>query len=627
MIFKQKLHLSVFLLFLLFVSPGVLSAQERDSRNPSDVPGTKHHFKLKSYPDLQSWLRQRNLIRQQIFAAAGLSVMPAKTPLNAKVFDHRDYGDFTVDKVWLETRPGFFLAGNLYAPKSGGKHPAVLLPHGHWKQGRLHDAEDYSHVALGAGFARQGYVAFAYDMVGYGDTKQTPHEFGEDEISSLWQFGPMGLQLWNSIRVIDFLSELPDVDATRIGATGASGGATQTFLLSAVDDRIAAAAPVNMVSASFQGGSPCENAPGLRVGTNNVEIAAATAPRPLFVVAATGDWTKNAPKEECPSVKAIYQLFGRGNSFLCRQFNAKHNYNKETREAVYAFFNKSFLNKSGSVTELPHNVQPEDLRLLPNSPPPAPATDFAGVFASWRRETEQLVDQSSDQDLRAALSQMTGASWPLRVTTDRISTKAFYSEATDTLVAKVDSPSSAKPFPEQPGERVFLTREGEGDRVPAIWIRGKSGRSVLIVHPEGSKAALKTLQFQEHHSRGDSILLVDTFDTGMAGASEHRGKHWSTFLRSDDANRLQDILTGLAWLRQQQPAPMDLVGIGKAAVWCTFAAALSPYSVQLTEPVTNFTGTEKEFVEQFFVPGIMRAGGWKAALRLSRMAGTSETTN
>ena len=86
--------------------------------------------------------------------------------------------------------------------------------------------------------ARQGYVVFAYDMVGYNDTIQTPHDFGDTKIEELWNFGPFGLQLWNSIRAIDFLEKLPNVNPQMIGATGASGGGTQTFTVSAVDDRI-----------------------------------------------------------------------------------------------------------------------------------------------------------------------------------------------------------------------------------------------------------------------------------------------------------------------------------------------------------------------------------------------------
>ncbi len=105
--------------------------------------------------------------------------------------------------------------------------------------------------------------------------------------------------------MVDYLAGLPEVDATRIGA---SGGATQSFLLAAFDDRITYVASVNMVSAYMQGGSYCENADGLRAGLSNLDIAASIAPRPMLLVSATGDWTSHVPKEEYPAIERIYDL-------------------------------------------------------------------------------------------------------------------------------------------------------------------------------------------------------------------------------------------------------------------------------------------------------------------------------
>src|ERR1019366_9375544 len=114
-------------------------------------------------------------------------------------------GDYFIQKVALETMPGYYLGGNLYRPlHPQGKIPAVLTPHGHWTYGRLENSEGYSGPALGINLARQGYVAFAYDMVGYNDTLQTEHRFSSPTYQ-LWSFTPLGLQLWNSIRALDFV--------------------------------------------------------------------------------------------------------------------------------------------------------------------------------------------------------------------------------------------------------------------------------------------------------------------------------------------------------------------------------------------------------------------------------------
>ena len=171
---------------------------------------------------------------------------------------------------------------------------------------------------------------------------QTPHAFG-GPAEQLWSFGPFGLQFWNASRALDFVASLDDVDSARIAMAGASGGATQPMMLAAVDDRLQFAAPVNMVSAIMQGGDVCENTPGLRIGTNNVEVASMFAPKPMLLVSATGDWTRNTPKEEFPAIRAIYDLYGQGSNVETMQLDAPHNFNQPNREAVYRFFGQRIL--------------------------------------------------------------------------------------------------------------------------------------------------------------------------------------------------------------------------------------------------------------------------------------------
>ena len=215
----------------------------------------------------EAWLERAAFLRKQILASAGLLPMPEKRPLNAQVFGKLERDGYTVEKVLLETLPGFYLGGNLYRPRGRqGPFPGVVSPHGHWHYGRLENTALVSVPGRAITLARQGYVVFSYDMVGQNDTNQVPHDW-LDARQDLWNIGSsMGIHLWNSIRATDFLTSLPDVDPNRIVATGASGGGTQTFFLMAVDDRIKAAAPVNMISATSQGGgcqARCQPARGL----------------------------------------------------------------------------------------------------------------------------------------------------------------------------------------------------------------------------------------------------------------------------------------------------------------------------------------------------------------------------
>jgi dienelactone hydrolase len=514
--------------------------------------------------------------------------MPKKTPLHPQIFGRIENRTYSIEKVLLETMPGYYLGGNLYrplkpAPPEG--FPAIATPHGHWVYGRLEHSEVASVPARAINLAQQGFVVFAYDMVGYNDTIQTPHDFATP-LDNLWNFGPLPLQLWNSIRVVDFLESLPGVNAKKIGATGASGGGTQTFLLAAVDDRVAFDAPVNMISTIMQGGSPCENTPGLRFDTFNVDIGAIMAPRPMLMVAATGDWTRNTPREEYPAIKAIYELYDRAVNLDMVQIDAPHNYNKNSREAVYKFFGNRVLGESDDSKLKEKNIRLEklgDMLALHNRTLPAGALDLEGVRRLWiEREKEALALVRPEKEM---LELALGSEWPKRV------------------------------IAETPGERFSLTREGRGDRVTGFAVKGQ-GTPIVLVHPDGMEAARKSAEFAEIVKLGRPVYVVEAFQTGSAVAPRKRDeKMFLTFNRSDDAERVQDILTALAWIK---PASVELRGVGKAAIWCQFAAAVAQVQVTFRGSLGSFTGTDQDFLDSFFVPGIQRAGGLAAAKALAR---------
>src|SRR5262249_47707565 len=189
--------------------------------------------------------------------------------------------------------------------------------------------------------ARMGCVVFHYDMVGHSDSKDIGHAQGfTDAAAELRLQSAMGLQTWNSIRALDFVTSLPDVDPKRVGVTGASGGGTQTFILCAVDDRPAAAFPAVMVSTTMQGGCICENCSDLRLDTNNVEIAALFAPKPLAMTGAN-DWTLEIETKGLPELKEVYKLYGAEDNVMAKCFpKFGHNYNQVSREVMYNWFNK-----------------------------------------------------------------------------------------------------------------------------------------------------------------------------------------------------------------------------------------------------------------------------------------------
>src|SRR5262245_32881627 len=273
---------------------GQRPADHRLTDKPKDLNG---YFPVTPPASKEAWETRRRQLREQLQVALGLWPMPPRGPIHATIHGPIQRDGYTVEKVSFASLPGHYVTGNLYRPTAPqpAKRPAVLCPHGHWKDGRMDDAgekEAAQQIAQGAEtwpgtaryflqakcaqLARMGCVVFHYDMLGYADSKAIPHGQGFTDAEAI-----LRSQSQISLRSLDFVCGLPDVNATRIGVTGASGGGTQTFILAALDDRVTAAFPAVMVSTAMQGGCVCENAPGLRVGTGNVELAGLFAPKPL----------------------------------------------------------------------------------------------------------------------------------------------------------------------------------------------------------------------------------------------------------------------------------------------------------------------------------------------------------
>ncbi len=573
---------------LLVLIPGLQFGQTsfHDSRNEI-IPSTDTHFTKLDVPSLPQWEARKEHLRKQILFAAGLWPMPPRTALHSHIFGAVARNGYTVEKVYIETLPGYYLGGNLFRPSSySSKRPGILLAHGHWQYGRLENQPLFSGPALGATLAQQGYVAFAYDMVGYNDTNQTPHEFGSPA-EQLWSFTPLGLQLWNSTRALDFLESLPEIDPARIGMTGASGGGTQTFLLAAVDQRIKFAAPANMVSAEMQGGDFCENAPGLRVGTFNVEIAAMMAPRPMLLVSTSGDWTHNVPNFEYPAIRKVYSLYDKSAYVSNAHFVfPEHNFNQNSRGAVYQFFQKYLSPEAGSRAIVEEEEDPprlQDMLVFEGRALPAGAKSYDEVLEYWKHMELDTLSSLSRNDLSEELGLALGTEWP----------------------QQVQSNTS--------GELTVLSRPEHGDAIPSKWYPGK-GSPILVVNPEGSSAAVESEEFRSAHASGHPILCIDAFQTGRAVTPRAKqAKFYLTFNRSDDQNRIQDVLTALAFLHEKASGPIEVRAEGKARIWCLFAAAVTPIPVQIANTPLRFHGTDNEFLASLFVPGIQRAGGFATA--------------
>ena len=407
------------------------------------------YFPFNPPATITEWNNRKALIRRQILVSEGLWPMPSKTPLNPVIHGKIDQGTYTIEKVYFESAPGFFVTGNLYRPKNlTSKVPGILFAHGHWQDARLslqNDAKVRQEIAIGAErfesggksifqslcvqLARMGCVVWQWDMLSDSDSIQIPrsvvHSFAKQrpEMNTTENWGlyspqaeshlqsVMGLQTWNAIRSLDFLLTLPEVDPERTAMTGASGGGTQTLLLAAVDDRLKLSFPCVMVSTAMQGGCTCENASLLRINTGNVEFAAMFAPKPQGMNTAN-DWTKELSTKGFPELQNLYALHNaKQKVFLLRGEHFLHNYNAVTRSAFYTFLNEHFkLGAQAPVLEQDYTPLTRESLTVWDQTHPAPA---AGDPEFERRLLKWFADDARKQ-LTAALAIKDGIESTLR---------------------------------------------------------------------------------------------------------------------------------------------------------------------------------------------------------------------
>ncbi len=537
---------------LLLILAGCAAAPRAPEAQPH--PGATWAERLdKASTSPAAWRARSEEIRRQILVSSGLWPEVERGPVKAELSGRVERDGYSVEKLHLETLPGFKLTATLYRPLGKkGPFPAVANPHGHWKTGRFTDQADCSVPGRCINFAKMDMVAVAYDMLGHGDLSPLGHKFGDVP----WGVSLQGLQLWNSLRVVDFLCSLPEVDPARIGVTGASGGGTQTFLLAAVDPRITAAVPVNMVAAACQGGCLCENGPLLRLDLNNVEIAASIAPRAaLMLVSCTGDWTSDVPTVEGPAVQKVFDRLGVPGKFRWIQNKADHNYNKDTREYVYAFFQEHLLGgrKVDRLPETPFKAEPRETMTLPAE------GDLVRVAQQLRKAAPDLI----------ALRHSFGV--------------------------RVPAPGEVEHIDEDDGSQRLRYKPWLDEiRLPA-----RSGE-FLTFGPVPNHGMRWSLAFAPH-TREAPCNEGATFQRD--GWKKWMDPYPTTYYRTELARRVQDVLTALVALPD-----VELTAQAEAAVPALVARALIP-----GKSTIDLSGVDDAKIEQ---PGWLRLGGLQGVAQL-----------
>ncbi|MCP4262389.1 MAG: acetylxylan esterase [Planctomycetes bacterium] len=622
----------------------------------------------------QQWKQWKDNLKRRILVATGLWPMPDKTPLKPVIHGRVERDDFTVDKVYLESYPDHFVTGLLFKPKHiSGRLPGVLCPHGHG--GRFQDYGEkgireqivrgaerfeqsgrYPKLARCAQLARMGCITFIFDMVGYADSvqisRQVAHSFSKQrpdfDTKENWGFfatqaelrlqSIMGLQTWNSIRALDFLCGLPEVDSKRIGVTGGSGGGTQTILLCAIDPRPVVGFPNGMVSTDMQGGCTCENCSLLRIGTGNVELAALFAPKPQGMTAAN-DWTKEMMTKGYPELKQLYAMLGTQKNVICHPLtHFPHNYNYVSRALMYSWFNKHLaLDLEEPVVEEDWPPLTQEEWSVWNDEHPKPADD-----PGHERKMLRYVSRESDRKI-AALTP-----------TDAQSLARFRKNvggAFETIIGRTLNQVGPIDFRkiEQLDRDGYLYHKGllgtrrHGEEIPVIsflpernlpnkqvvlWIDGQ-GKSALVdrqgrIIPEirqlldaGMAVLSADLLYQgEFLSDGKPLTQARSSTNPRAYAGFTFGYNHPLF-----AQRVHDILTLVSFARSDKyrAKRIHLVGVNGAGPWVAAARAITGDDVDSAAIDTGgfrFANLAS-YRDVNFLPGAVKYGDLPGLLALS----------
>lgn len=305
------------------------------------------------YTDKASFEQRKTVlkkeVRERLQIDKYLAQRTGSEPILSKV---RKYDGYTVQNFALETLPGLYVCGSIYTPKGKGKHALIICPNGHFGNGRYREDQQQRMGTL----ARMGAICVDYDLFGWGESALQVSSVGHN--TSIAHI----IQAMNGISILDYMMTREDVDITRVGVNGGSGGGTQTVLLSVLDDRYTAACPVVSLASHFDGGCPCESGMPVTLaggGTCNAELGALFAPKPMCVVSDGKDWTASTPGLEFPYLQKVYGFYGAADKVTNVHLPKEgHDFGPNKRNAVYDFFADVFRLDKGKLDESKVTIEP-----------------------------------------------------------------------------------------------------------------------------------------------------------------------------------------------------------------------------------------------------------------------------
>ena len=538
----------------------------------------------------------RKRVRDHFMTAIG-GLPEERTPLNVQCTGTLDRGAFTIEKLIYESLPEFYVTAALYLPKGiESPQPAVVFVHGHSDLGKSYPV----YQAVCVDLASDGFVVLAVDPPGQGERFQYfDPEKGERIIGGCTtEHTYAGLQftlggasigrhfIWDVMRGIDYLETRPEIDPTRIGLTGNSGGGTQSCLLMMSEPRFAASVPCTFVMTleSYMKTGQAQDSeqivPGCFVnGPDHDDYITAMAPKPVLVGTAAYDYFPiEGAIEAVERAKRIYALYGAENKVDIAIAPTRHQYSSYLREACVNWYKQHFRGESSDFTTgEPETLPDEALWATPNGQVLDLYPNSRTVFDLNREQLEvspvsQFASNRDPDQMRERIVEVLGIPegrdgkiYPRIVAenvVDGYQTEEifFFSEPNIVVTGTFIHPLAGTAVEQTD---LILFENGTNDNPDKReWLEGRlaSGRQLFVFDPRGiGGVQVRPFNRGVHPHDGEFKLGSDAMMLGI----------------STMGLRVFDILRGYDYLRTRADVDqIGLYGIGKSAFYAYFAGAL-----------------------------------------------------
>jgi dienelactone hydrolase len=541
---------------------------------------TETYEALKTPEQIAAYQRK---LREFFFAQLG--PLPERTPLNPQIVGRRDGDGFRMEKVIFESRPKHYVTALLFLPATGSTHekfPGVIVPCGHTADGKA----GYQRIACS--LARNGIAALVYDPIGQGERYQILKDDGKPWARSTSEHSAVGIgsilvgrntasfRIWDGIRALDYLQSRDDIDGTKLGCTGISGGGTLTEYLMALDDRIVCAAP-GCATTSFARriatekiGDAEQNIFGqIAFGLDHADYIHLRAPKPTLLLCPTQDFVDiRGCWDVFREAKRIYARLGYSERVDLQEADEKHGFPEPLRTASVRWMRRWLLGKDDAVVEQPwESFRGEDVLCTPRGQ--AQLLDGAKSVMDFNVEAYEAATAHRRQlwkpENREAALEAVRARIGLN---SRDSSPKFDA----VMLGRIVRPNYVvQRWSFNDGRTPTLIFKSEGD----------SERAILYLHGDGKQAdAAAGGPIDALVKDGATVIAVDLTASGEIGFNGSHHESFLTYLLGESlvGRRTRDVLQNARQFATNMAnhSELEIIAVGAAAIPALHAVALDP---------------------------------------------------